>query len=164
MVKPHVGIEVKESAFFLGGIQVEDSCSDRLWPAQSCRTEPRAQDQGHFACSLERPVPGACCGDLRRRTLGARADRRTRAGARAPAHGIGDSKKSLEASPVDLRLKTARELGRRYPLRMVCRLLGVPRSSALYKAQPSRDLEPLSRVILTNLVTFPDAGFRWMYM
>jgi putative transposase len=40
----------------------------------------------------------------------------------------------------------------------------VPRSSALYKGKPLIDLKVLARVILTNLVTFPDAGFRWMYM
>jgi putative transposase len=40
----------------------------------------------------------------------------------------------------------------------------VPRSSALYKGKPLIDPEALTRVILTNLVTFPDAGFRWMYM
>jgi putative transposase len=40
----------------------------------------------------------------------------------------------------------------------------VPRSSALYKGKPLINLEVLARVILANLVTFPEAGFRWMYM
>lgn len=34
----------------------------------------------------------------------------------------------------------------------------------LYKRRVLRDLEALTSVILANLVTFPYAGFRWMYM
>lgn len=56
----------------------------------------------------------------------------------------------------------ARELGKAYPLRAVCRLLKVGRSSVLYERPPRRDLEPLARVVLTNLATFPTFGFKRM--
>ena len=46
----------------------------------------------------------------------------------------------------------------------MCRLLSVPRSSVLYSRKPLINLDPLARMIQANLVTFPDAGFRWMYM
>ena len=57
----------------------------------------------------------------------------------------------------------ARSLGRTYPFRQVCRLLSVPRSSALYRRKPTRDLTALTQQIQSNLVTFPTAGFTWMY-
>jgi transposase InsO family protein len=60
-------------------------------------------------------------------------------------------------------VETAREFGGRYSLRLVCRLLGVPRSTVLYNGQPARDLSSLSVVIQTNLVTFPCFGLRRMY-
>jgi putative transposase len=52
---------------------------------------------------------------------------------------------------------------RTYPVRTVCRLLSVSRSSVLYKGKPARDLEPLKRVIQANRVTFPTFGFRLMH-
>jgi putative transposase len=57
----------------------------------------------------------------------------------------------------------ARLLGKSYPVRSVCRLLCVSRSSVLYEAKAARDLEPLKRVIQSNRVTFPTFGFRLMY-
>jgi putative transposase len=60
-------------------------------------------------------------------------------------------------------VQAARELGKVYPQRTVCALLGVARSSVRYGARPGRNLEPLCRVIQANRVTFPTFGFRRMY-
>lgn len=57
----------------------------------------------------------------------------------------------------------ARSLKDRYPLRPVCLLLGVARSSVLYKAKPKPDLSQLSFVIQTYLVTFRSFGVRKMH-
>ena len=40
----------------------------------------------------------------------------------------------------------------------------MPRSSVLYRAKAQRSLEQLTRLIQANLVTFPYAGYRWMYV
>ena len=57
----------------------------------------------------------------------------------------------------------ARSLSRRYPVRTVCVLLAVARSSVLYEGRPKRDLEAVRRMVLTNRVTFPTCGFKLMY-
>jgi transposase InsO family protein len=57
----------------------------------------------------------------------------------------------------------ARSLRRRYPVRTVCVLLDVARSSVLYEGRPKRDLEAVRRMILTNRATFPTCGFKLMY-
>jgi putative transposase len=62
-----------------------------------------------------------------------------------------------------LRVETARALVGSYPLRLVCRLLDVGRSSVLYRRSAPRDLEGVKWVILHNRVTFPTMGFRLMY-
>jgi transposase InsO family protein len=48
-------------------------------------------------------------------------------------------------------------------MRKVCALLGVPRSSVLYRKTPERNLDALTMMIRTNRVTFPTCGFRLMY-
>ena len=60
-------------------------------------------------------------------------------------------------------MAAARSLGADYPLRLVCQLLGVARSSVLYRKKPQRNLKRLSGLIQANLVTFRTAGFTWMY-
>ncbi len=60
-------------------------------------------------------------------------------------------------------MASARGLAGRYPLRTVCRLLSVPRSSALSPERPGRDLSRLLALVRTNLVTFPTFGYRRMY-
>ena len=48
-------------------------------------------------------------------------------------------------------------------MRLVCRLLGVARSSVLYEARGSSDLQPLKDTVQHVRVTFPTAGFVWMH-
>lgn len=60
-------------------------------------------------------------------------------------------------------MSTARNLKGTYPLRLVCRLLGVPRSSVLRTRKPPRDLGRIKLVIEHWRVTFPTAGFVLMY-
>jgi transposase InsO family protein len=57
----------------------------------------------------------------------------------------------------------ARSLSRRYPVRTVCVLLAVARSSVLYEGRPKRDLEAVRRMVLANRMTFPTCGFRLMH-
>src|SRR5438552_2717312 len=115
MVKPHVGIKVKESAIVFAGIQVEACCPDRFWPTQHRGDQSRAQDQGLFACALERSIPREGGRNFWRRAHGSGSYCRARAGTRPPTFGAGDPKKSLEAAPLDQRIEAARELGKRYP-------------------------------------------------
>ncbi|AIE84708.1 integrase catalytic subunit [Fimbriimonas ginsengisoli Gsoil 348] len=48
-------------------------------------------------------------------------------------------------------------------MRLVCRLLGVSRSSALYRAKEEPDLESLTVTILHLRASFPTAGLRLMH-
>ena len=52
-----------------------------------------------------------------------------------------------------------------HPLRLLCKLLEVPRSSVYYQSQagPGVDLISLKALILSVRVTFPGMGFRKMY-
>lgn len=61
------------------------------------------------------------------------------------------------------RVETARVLCLNYPLRTVCRLLGVGRSSVLYKGAPEPDLSSLKEAIFFFLSARPNAGVRYMY-
>ena len=163
MVKPHVGIETEKSSFLLSGFQAEDRSADRVGSKIHRGLEPRAPHQGFNSCPLERPVPRARGSDLWPNANGEGADRRAGAGDRASTHGTRDLKKSIQEAPVAERTRLARKLKAGYPVRTVCRLLGVPRSSVLYQVCPKRDLEPLAVVVQHSLVTFPTAGYRLMY-
>lgn len=48
-------------------------------------------------------------------------------------------------------------------MRLVCRLLGVPRSSALYRGKAAADLGALEAAVLHLRVSFPTAGYRRMH-
>jgi len=53
------------------------------------------------------------------------------------------------------------KLARTYPIRLVCRLLGVPRSSLYYKAQPVPDSEAMFKAALLDLAgQWPTYGYR----
>lgn len=53
------------------------------------------------------------------------------------------------------------KLARTYPIRLVCRLLGVPRSSVYYRAQPPFDGEAMLKAALVNVAgDWPTYGYR----
>lgn len=60
-------------------------------------------------------------------------------------------------------MRVARELRASYPVRLLCRLLDVPRSSVLYRRRPERDLVRLECQIQHNRVSFRTAGYCWMF-
>jgi putative transposase len=64
---------------------------------------------------------------------------------------------------VSERIRIARELASEYPVRALCELLSVARSSLLYARKPRRDLERLRGVVEHNLVTFPTFGYTRMF-
>ena len=61
------------------------------------------------------------------------------------------------------RVEIARTLGAQYPVRTLCRLLGIGRSSVLYEGKQKQDHEELKRAIFFFLNAKPDAGVRYMY-
>ena len=53
------------------------------------------------------------------------------------------------------------KLAKTYPIRLVCRLLGVPRSSVYYKPQPPFDVEAMYKTALLELAgEWPTYGYR----
>lgn len=62
-----------------------------------------------------------------------------------------------------MRVAAAKDLCKRHPVRQVCRLLGVNRSTLYHARAPKRDLEPLTRLVCALRVTFPQAGVPYMY-
>jgi hypothetical protein len=53
------------------------------------------------------------------------------------------------------------KLAKTYPIRLVCRLLGVPRSSIYYAAQPGTDNEAMLKAALLDLAgEWPTYGYR----
>ena len=53
------------------------------------------------------------------------------------------------------------KLAKTYPIRLVCRLLGVPRSSVYYQAQPVPDAEAMYKAALLDLAAeWPTYGYR----
>src|SRR5579859_3672216 len=143
MEKPYVRKEAKEPSGVFTGIQATHCLSDRDGFKDDCRIEPRASDQRFSVGDLERSVFGTCPIGVWRSPEWSGADSGVGTRAGTPAHGVGDSKKSVQAAAVALRVKTAKVLGDSYPLRLVCRLLAVPRSSVQYRHSEPPDLERL---------------------
>ncbi|MBX7131381.1 MAG: IS3 family transposase [Fimbriimonadaceae bacterium] len=61
------------------------------------------------------------------------------------------------------RLELARSLASTHPVRLLCRLLEVPRSTVLYEPAPRAFPEFLEETILSFRAVFPCAGVRYMH-
>lgn len=163
MVKPHVGIKTQESSFFHAGIQVKACRPGGFRPALHCRAKPGAQDQRLAHCDVEGPLFGKRCLRVWSGGDSGSEDPRARAGDRTPAYGDRDLKKSIQDSPLEHRVQAARSLKGQYALRLVCRLLEVPRSTVLKAARSERDLTGLTALIEFNHLAFCSFGVTKMY-
>src|ERR1700722_16092508 len=163
MEKPYVRKEVKEPPFFLAGFQVEGLCPDCVWTENHRRAVSRTSDQRFTSGDLEGPVLRTRRSDLWPECYGQGSDFCAGAGDWSTAYGVGHFKKSVQEAPLVERIRISRDLGRVYPVRRVCLLLGVPRSTVLYKGRSRVDLQRLSSLIEHNRVTFPTFGATLMY-
>src|SRR6185369_4825251 len=88
--------------------------------------------------------------------------RRTRTTRRPSGLRTGDPKKSLAALEWsgDQKREVVMTLADTYPIRLVCRLLGVPRSSVSYTPQPAADEAMLKTALLDLAGEWPTYGYR----
>src|SRR5205807_6049418 len=129
------------------------------------RDGPQARPQARPHRPLEGRRPGAAAGAVRRRRAGPTASgprRRTRTDHRPADLRVGNPKKSVAAAgwSADQKRQVIMTLAGDYPLRLVCRLLGVPRSSVYYQARPPIDEAALKTALLDLAAQWPTYGYR----
>src|SRR5262249_9110638 len=94
--------------------------------------------------------------------------RRTRTTRWPAGAGARDPKKSLTDAgwSVAEKREVVMNLGKTYPIRLVCRLLGVPRSSVYYACHPYPDGDAMIKSALLDVAAeYPTYGYRrlsWM--
>src|SRR5207237_129339 len=89
--------------------------------------------------------------------------RGTRTTRRPPGSGARNPKKSIADGSwsVQQKREVVMKLAGTYPMRLLCQLLAVPRSSVYYQAQPVPDADAMLKAVLLELAgEWPTYGYR----